>query len=160
MFLLHLRGGGLFFISLFHSWICHFFYDWFFGVSIFGFNYLRQFSINFRNSCAYIVENFLNFMKYSQIFHFAWIWRKLWALNEENKREINMPIWACNISSYFQVIFHGYGSRVPKWNYAHIYLCKQPKNTIKTLKNGMFIANLLSQIAGKHPVVQQNNFSS
>ena len=32
------------------------------------------------------------------------------------------------------VIFHGYGSRAPKWNYAHINQNKQPKNTRKTPK--------------------------
>ena len=48
--------------------------DVIFGVPIFGFNYLRQFWINFRNCCANLAANFLNFL-----FQFAWFWRKLLA---------------------------------------------------------------------------------
>ena len=35
--------------------------DWIFRVANFGFNYLRHFSINFGNSCAYLAAIFLNF---------------------------------------------------------------------------------------------------
>ena len=34
---------------------------------------------------------------------------------------------------------------------------KWPKNTIRTLKNSLFIADLLLQIVGKHPVVSRGN---
>ena len=71
----------------------------------------------------------------------------------------NPEIWPFFSMVISQVIFHSYGSWVPKWNYAHIYaLYKQPKNTRKTSKNSMFIADLLLQIAGKHPVLCSAKF--
>ena len=42
------------------------------GVANFRINYLRQFSFNFKNSCAYLAANFLNFSKHTQLFTFGW----------------------------------------------------------------------------------------
>ena len=52
---------------------------WVFGVANFGFHYLRHFSINFENSYAHLVANFLNFLKLTQHFEFVWFWRMLWT---------------------------------------------------------------------------------
>ena len=41
------------------------------GVANFRINYLRQFSFNFKNSCAHLVANFLNFSKHTQLFTFG-----------------------------------------------------------------------------------------
>ena len=35
-------------------------------------------SINFDNSYAHLVENFLNFLELTQHFEFVWFWRMLW----------------------------------------------------------------------------------
>ena len=61
--------------------------DWLFGVPIFDFNYIKQFSINFRISCDYLVANFLSFLKHPQLFEFAWFCRKLRGL-KPRKSEI------------------------------------------------------------------------
>ena len=54
------------------------------GVANFRINYLRQFSFNFENSCAYLAANFLNLSKYTQLFSFGWFRRKLWTNNRKN----------------------------------------------------------------------------
>ena len=41
------------------------------GVANFRINYLRQFSFNFKNSCAHLAANFLNFLKHTQLFRFG-----------------------------------------------------------------------------------------
>ena len=50
----------------------------FLGVANFKFNFLSHFLINFKNSCAYLGANFLNFMKHPQLFKFWCFWMKLW----------------------------------------------------------------------------------
>ena len=52
-------------------------------VANFRINYLRQFSFNFENSCAYLAANFLNFSKHTQLFTFGWFWRNLWTKNQK-----------------------------------------------------------------------------
>ena len=47
-------------------------------VTNFDLKYLYYFSIDFQNSCAYHVANFLNFSKTSQLLQFVWV--------EANKR--------------------------------------------------------------------------
>ena len=42
-------------------------------VAKFDLNYLSYFLINFQNSCAYLVANFLNFSQMSQLLQFAWV---------------------------------------------------------------------------------------
>ena len=60
---------------------------WVFGVANFGFHYLRHFSINFENSCAHLVANFLNFLKLPQHFEFALFWMILWTKIKKWKSE-------------------------------------------------------------------------
>ena len=43
----------------------------------------------------------------------------------------------------FQLFSYLYGSKVPKWNFAHILLWKKAKNIRKTPKNTLFTANWL-----------------
>ena len=50
----------------------------FLGGANFKFNFLSHFLINFKNSCAYLGANFLNFMKHPQLFKFWCFWMKLW----------------------------------------------------------------------------------
>ena len=42
-------------------------------VANFDLNYLSYFKIDFQNSCAYCVANFLNFAKMSQPLQFVWV---------------------------------------------------------------------------------------
>ena len=49
----------------------------FLGVANFKFNFLSHFLINFKNSCAYLGSNFMNFLKHLQLFKFLCVWTKL-----------------------------------------------------------------------------------
>ena len=55
----------------------------FLGVANFKFNFLSHFLINFKNSCAYLGANFLNFLKHPQLFKFGCFWIKLCKKKEE-----------------------------------------------------------------------------
>jgi len=56
-----------------------------FRVANFGFNYLSHFFINFANSCAYLVANFLNFSKHPLTLIIWWFWRELWTKNQKKR---------------------------------------------------------------------------
>ena len=63
----HIKGqiSGLAQIDIFSDFLV-------LGVANFRINYLRQFSFNFKNSCAHLAANFLNFSKHTQLFTFGW----------------------------------------------------------------------------------------
>ena len=52
----------------------------------------------------------------------------------------------------FQLFSYFYGLKVPKWNYAHILLCKKAKNIRKTPKNTCFTAPWLRTTLLNDPV--------
>ena len=56
----------------------------FLGVANFKFNFLSHFLINFKNSCAYLGANFLNFLKPPQLFKFGCFWIKLCKKQEKS----------------------------------------------------------------------------
>ena len=60
---------------------------WILGVANFGFNYLRHFSINFENSCAHLVANFLKFLKLPKHFKFACFSRMLWTKTQKIRNQ-------------------------------------------------------------------------
>ncbi len=59
----------------------------FWGVANFGFNYLKHFSINFENSCAHLVANFLKFLKLPKHFKFACFSRMLWTKTQKIRNQ-------------------------------------------------------------------------
>ena len=89
---------------------------WIFGVANFGFNYLRHFSINFENSCAHLVANFLKFLKLPKHFKFACFSRMLWTKPQKIRNQ-KICQFEPTLNSYF---FRGF------WTFFSI-IC--PKST-------------------------------
>ena len=84
------------------------------GVANFRINYLRQFSFNFENSCAYLAANFLNFSKHPTQFLLEWFWRELWTKTTKIRNQkichfkptqkFNL-FWGWDFSTFFLLIW-------------------------------------------------------
>ena len=91
---------------------------WILGVANFGFNYLRHFSINFENSCAHLVANFLKFLKLPKHFKFACFSRMLWTKTQKIRNQ-KICQFEPTLKSYF---FRG-------WDFWTFFSIICPKST-------------------------------
>ena len=82
----------------------------FLGVANFKFNFLSHFLINFKNSCAYLGANFLNYMKFLIFLNFD-IFEWSYGRNKDNLQlrklaNLSHPwkssfFWRWNLSTFF-----------------------------------------------------------
>ena len=79
--------------------------------AIFDLKYLSYFGINFKNSCAYHVANFLNFLKLTQLLYFVWIEADKIA-KKSGSNIVGHPV--LNYSLFAQEISSGEMSEVTK----------------------------------------------
>ena len=129
--------------------------DWILRVANSGLHYLWHFSINFGNSCACLAANFL---KTPPTFFIGMVLKavmdKIPKKSEiRNYAILNQPINLTFLEDeIFQLFSYLYGSKVPKWNFAHILLWKKAKNIRKTPKNTLFTAPWLRTTLLNDPV--------
>ena len=130
---------------------------WILGVANFGFNYLRHFFINFKNSCAHLVANFLKFLKLPKHFKFACFSRMLWTKPQKiRNRKICQfePTLKSNLLGDwdFSTFFQSDDPKVPEWKIAHIEWSKKVQNIRKSPKNEGFRGTYLIPPFWEHPV--------
>ena len=92
-----------------------------------------------------LAANFLNFSKHPTQFLLEWFWRSYGQKPQKSEiRKYAILSQPRNLTFFedeiFQLFSYLYGSKVQKWNFAHILLWKRAKNIRKTPKNNWYSA--------------------